>query len=295
MQDRTLKALALVFVALLLIWGAKMYVQHRTRPLSPYTEKVRSHNPTAVQTIVLRNTQGTVALKKEDGAWKLNGKKADTSKVEHLVETLFPTIAPELIAQTDKRHEEFQITDTQATTVMVDDALTWFVGKSEGVYIYARLDSDANVYLLRAGTASTFSTDASDWYDKTILAFDQARTSKLTMNLRGETRSLVNKDGTWVEESSGKETKKDTVNSLLSHLSNFWAESLYDGADGVSYQTKPELSITVEYDGVSETLQFFKGTSDYLVQRISDQERFTIREYSASSILSSTKEILDAQ
>ncbi len=289
MQNKTLWLLGTILAILTLFWGVKTYLPKYNKPSSPYAEKVKPYDKSSVRSIVIKNSECSVELKKEGEDWKVNGKKADKSKIDDLVNQLIPPIFPDIIAKTDKRYHEFNLTSDKAIRITFDDKLTWFIGKSTGSNVYVRFDGDNTVYLLKSGISSNFSTDNSDWYDKTIVAFDQTKATKITLKERTNTLVLVKKENKWTEEGSKREAKKDKVDSVLSQVSNLTAQSLYESKKEQVYPTAPTFTLIVEYDGKSETLELYKGSSDFLVKRSSDKEQFVVSEYSISSIISALK------
>jgi len=291
MQNKTLIVLMAILAILAAIWGATTYVPKLIPVSSPYAEKIKSYDKNAVQSIVIRNSSSSLELKKENGGWKADGKKADTAKVNSLISELFPSAAPELIAQTNKRHKEFALTSDTATTIIFDHKLTWLLGKNTGTAVYARFNSDDNVYLLRS-VVNSLSPQAADWYDKTILSFDQTKASKLIFKQTGKkTIALIKKEDKWVDEATSQEAKKDKVNDILAQASSLSAQSLPDPQKGQAYPISPVLTFTVEFDGKSETLELYKGNSDYLIKRLSDREQFIIGGYAVSPIISAPKEL----
>ena len=289
MQNKNLKLLLAVFVILIGFLAVRTYLPRFTPATSAYTQKVSTLNKTSVQSVSIKNKTETLDLKKENNVWKINGKKADAAKTENLINQLFVVTPPELVAQTDKRHKEFELTDELATKITLDNKLTWLIGKGSGSAVYARFDGNNDVYLLKDVSLTALSS-ASDWYDKTILAFDQSKATKITFK-EGNTITIVTKkDDKWLD-SAGKEAKKDTVDSVLSQASTLTAQTLLDSSKETTYPKTSTISMTVEYDGKSETLEFSKGSSDYLVKRVSDGEQFVLSEYSISSIISAPKEM----
>lgn len=266
----------------------RQYAPSLTKETSAYTEKTKVVSTQSVTTIEISNSSGSVQLKKEGDVWKVNGKKADTTKINSLLSALLPGVAPELIAQTDKRHKELELTDDVATKIKLDSKLTVLTGKSSGSGVYARFDSDPAVYLLKNNPSVT--STASEWYDKTILAVDQTKITKITFR-EGDAIKMLAKDGDkW--KGGSKEVEKNKVDPILSQISNLTAQSFFDATSGNTYPKLANMVITVEYDGKLETLEFYKGTSDYLIKRQADGEQFIVSEYSISSIISAPKDIL---
>lgn len=292
MKTKTLVILATILAILTAIWGAITYLPKLVPKTSSYAERVKFYDKTAIQSIKIKNSTGSLNFKKEGNVWKVNGKKADISKINNLINELFPSIFPEIIAQTDKRHKEFELTKNTATSISLDNKLTWLIGKSSGSSIYARFDNDNNVYLLKFATTN-LSTQIADWFDKTILNFDQSKVTKLIFKETENITILTKKGDKWLNKANNKEAKKDKVNSILTQLSTLSAQSLYDSQEDITYPNVPTLTLTIEYEGKNETLEFSKGNSDYLIKRYSDEEKFIVGEYSVSDIVSEFKELFN--
>ena len=290
MSNKNIKLLLAVFVVLIGLLAFKQYAPLLSQPTSAYAQKTKDISAQTVSAIEISNSSGSVQLKKERDTWKVNGKKADTAKINSLLSSLLPAISPEIIAQTDKRHKELELTDQLATKIKLDSKLTLLTGKSGGSGVYARFDNDPAVYLLKNNPSVT--STVSEWYDKTILAFDQTKATKITFR-EGNLVIILSKEGDkWKGGSKNEEIGKDKVDPILSQVSSLTAQSLYDAAGGSTYPKQTNLIFTVEYDGKMETLEFYKGASDYLVKRQSDGEQFIVSEYSVSSLISAPKEIL---
>lgn len=288
MSNKNIKLLLVIFVVLVGFLVFRQYAPSLTQETSAYTEKTKVVSPQSVASIEISNPSGSVQLKKEADIWKVNGKKADMAKINSLLSSLLPAIAPELIAQTDKRHKELELTDDLATKIKLDNKLTVLTGKSGGSGIYVRFDSDPAVYLLKNNPSVT--STASVWYDKTILAVDQTKITKITFR-EGDAIKMLAKDGDrW--KGGSKEVEKNKVDPILSQISNLTAQSFFDATSGSIYPKQANIVITVEYDGKLETLEFYKGTSDYLIKRQADGEQFIVSEYSISSVISAPKDIL---
>ena len=216
MSNKNIKLLLVIFVALMGLLVYKQYAPSLTKETSAYTEKTKVVSPQSVASIEINNSSGSMQLKKEGELWKVNGKKADTTKINSLLSALLPGAAPELIAQTDKRHKELELTDDMATKIKLDSKLTVLTGKSGGSGVYARFDTDSAVYLLKNNPSVT--STASEWYDKTILTVDKTKITKITVR-EGDTIKMLAKDGDkW--KAGSKEVEKNKVDPILSQVSN---------------------------------------------------------------------------
>lgn len=290
MSNKNIKLLLVVFVVLVGLLAIRQYTPPRTKETSAYTEKTKAVNTQSVAAIEISNSSGSVQLKKESDTWKVNGKKADATKINSLLSSILPAAAPELIAQTDKRHKELELTDDLATKIKLDNKLTVLTGKSGGSGAYIRFDADPTVYLLKNNPSVT--STASEWYDKTVLAIDKTKVTKITFR-EGNSITMLAKDGDkWKGGSKNEEIENNKVDAVLSQVSSLTAQSLFDAVKENSYPKQANLTFTIEYDGKLETLEFYKGDSDYLIKRQSDGEQFVVSEYGISSVISAPKDIL---
>ena len=289
MSNKNIKLLLIVFVVLVGILLFKQYTPSLSQENSVYLEKTNSVSAQTISSVEISKGEESVLLKKEGDAWKINDKKADATKINTLLTSILPVTAPELVAQTDKRHEELELADDLATEIKLDNKLTVLIGKSGGSGIYARFDTDPTVYLLKNG--SPIAVTASDWYDKTVLAIDQTKVTKITFR-EGNSITMLTKEGDkWKGGPKNEDVEKDKVDAVLSQVSNFTAQSMFDVAEGNTYPKQANLTFTIEYDSKLETLEFYKGESDYLVKRASDGEQFIVSEYGVSSVISAPKDI----
>lgn len=290
MSNKNIKLLLMIFVVLVGFLAYRQYAPSLTKETSSYTEKTKALSAQSIASIEISNSSGSVQLKKEGDIWKVNGKKADATKINSLLSSLLPTTAPDLIAQTDKRHKELELTDDLATKIKLDNKLTVLAGKSGGSGVYARFDTDPTVYLLKNNRLVT--STASEWYDKTILTIDKTKVTKITFR-EGNSITMLAKEGDkWKGGTKNEEAESGKVDAVLSQVSNLTAQSLFESAEGNTYPKQANLVFTVEYGGKLETLEFYKGAADYLIKRQSDGEQFIVSEYSISFVISAPKDIL---
>jgi|GEM_PF-6759240 len=291
MKNKTLVLLVVILFFLVVVLVLKNLTPRIYTENSPYLEKLKSYNKNNLQSILIKKSTDFIELKKEGGVWKLNGKNADEEKVNQFVNSLFVSIPPEKVAQTNKKHEEFELTKEKALTVVFDDKLIFLIGKSSEAGVYVRFEDEDNVYFINSTNKISLETD--DWYDKAIVKFNQEEARKIVFKEAGKKEiSIVKKEDNWVEEATGKNINKEKVTNFLSKTSSLSAKSLYKPQGKTAYSSSPSLILTLEFEAKSETLEFYKGSSDYLIKRLSDREQFIVTEFSASSMLSAIKEIL---
>lgn len=275
MRINNLKTLSIIFIVLVGFLAYKIWLPQIKPQTSAFGEKVKGTTAATVQNIQITKDKDTVILTKEQNEWKVNGKKANKTKIEDMLSQLLPQSA-ELISQNESRQKEFEVANELGTKVKLGNSITMLLGKSVSGGSYVRFDNDKDVFLLKNLYAYSISTDNKEWMDKTILLVDKDKIQKLSFQINTSRLSLIKEKDKWTIEGENKEPKKDKLDSLLLNLSSLNADSV---ADKDTVQKYPEISnsqVTIEYDGKKETLQFYKGESDYLVKRQSDGENFLV-------------------
>lgn len=290
MSDKNIKYISLLLLLLVAILGIKSYWPKLTPQKSPYPEELHGLKPEHVKKIEIRKDSQAVSLEKIQNTWKTNGMKADADKIQLLLSSLIPSVSPELIAQTDARYADFDLTASASTRITLDAGITFHTGKMSGSGLYARINDKPNVYLLQ--NLTPISVSGSDWADTTILSVDRTKVTALSFIAPTDRTELVKKDGKWILPSGNHEAKSEKVDAILTALSPLTAQSVYDPRSVSTYPEKPELTLTITENDKKDTLDFYKGETDYLVKRLSDGERFITAEYSVSQILSGPKDIL---
>lgn len=286
MNDKQLRFLLVILIIVAGLLAIRISSPEISSPKPVYLEKIKDLKTTSIESIKIEKAGEKIEIKKENDFWKINGKKAEIEKTQALLSSLLPSAEPELVAQTDKRHKELELTEDMATKITLNNKLTIFSGK---LGTYVRFNDSPAVYLLK--NPLSISLIAADWYDKTIIALDETKTSRLSFSDGIRTTVLVKKDSKWSTESGNQEAKKEKIDTIFSTLSKLTALSLADRDSAKKYSPRPALTLISESDGQKETLEFFKGRDNYLVKRHSDGEYFTIAEYSISSLLTIHREL----
>ena len=190
-----------------------------------------------------------------------------------------------IFGKTDKNYSQFELTEKEAVKIKLDDKIEIMTGKVNTAGLYVKFTDDSSVYLLRNGFIVP--SDAEDWYDKTIIEFERQNVKKISLEKNKTSFVLVkNEKEKWLNEKENKEIEKNLIDSLLFEISKMTAISLIEDNELSNYSPQALLKITVISSQKQETLSFFKGKNDYAVKRQSDNQSFTVNEYSISSLLS---------
>lgn len=295
MRSNTIKLLLIVFLVVVGLIALNIYLPKLRRQPSLYQKKIASIDKNSISTIEISKKEKSVTLKKQDNLWKINDKKANSASVNSLLAGFFSDNT-ELISETNRQHENLELTEEKATKVKLDDKLSFLVGKSGAGGLYIRFaDSDA-VFLAKDLSTSDVSTDANDWYDKTIVEIDSNKIKKLTFKKPSETFTVVkDEQNNWKFEENDKKVNQEKIRSISSSLSLLSARSLAEAADLSNYSNypdSPDLTLTLDYNSQTETLKFYGSDDDYLVSRASDKENFIISSITAETFLISSQDLL---
>lgn len=293
MKPKTLKFLLIIFIGLIGLISLTIYLPRLRQKPSPFQEKIKSINKDSISTIEISKGDQTVKLSKENNIWKVNDKKANQSSVNSLLDGLFSQNT-ELISQTNRRHQDLELTPEKATQVKLDDKLNFLVGKSGVGGIYLRFADNDAVFLAKDLSLSDVSTDTDDWYDKTIVEIDPSKIKKLTFEKPQEKFVLIkNEEGKWKLEDGDKKVNEEKIRSVASSLSFLSAKSLATEEDITNYPNTAQLTLSIDYNGQTETLKFYSGEDDYLLNRASDSENFILSTTSAETFLLSSQDLLE--
>lgn len=291
MQNK-LKLLITILIVLSGLLVFKSYLPQLVPKASLYKEKIKNLKKETVTNLLISNKSESVKLTKDGEFWKVDGKKADKDKVTDLLKGIIPDEFPQLISSSESRQSEFETTKELGTSVSVNDNLNLIFGKSvTGGGIYVRVDGDKNVFLFKNIYTSSLSPSLTFWADKKIIAVDRTKIIKLEFKQKGKDTILVNKEGKWIIEKTSREPNRDKLDAVLLTLSSFQAESLAENKNARAYPSISQLTLSIEYDGGKEALDFYQGKTDYQVKRDSDKENFIVSNAIASKIIDLAKEL----
>lgn len=251
---------------------------------SGYTQITKDIDKGTLSAITLEKKDEKVQLIKEGQQWKVEGKRAQQTKVEQLIEGLTKPTGVQLVAQTDARHSELGVVTGEGTLMTLGER-KFIAGAPSISGVYIRAEKNNDVYLLSALSSSTISTSVSFWMDMALFAYTGDELNSVVITRGKEIINAEKKDGKWTLQTSGKEVKEDIWNPILARLGNFSADSLAQNDTIQKYPTFANLTLSLAASGKSETLTFFKGTSDYLVKRDSDGAYFTLSEEKVKDFL----------
>lgn len=189
---------------------------------------------------------------------------ADSASVATALEKLGDLTKDDLVSNNPEKQEVYEVDSANGTLVKVWDRNgkplgSFRIGKSAQDWSsnYVRLVGSDEVYSVGGSIKHSFFTDKERWRDKTILKFDKARATAITLAKGGRAIELEKKqDSTgaaaWMIVSPEKhEADTNKVNQVLRALSNLrttgWEESEALDDDTLGFSS-PELIASVTLD-----------------------------------------------
>lgn len=228
----------------------------------------------AVIVISLSQKDKSLEIKKEEDAWRIEGKKAKEVQVSDLLGVIFPEKEPELVAKTSSRHKEMKVDEENAIKIKLNGEKEIWLGTAAGGN-YLRFPGKDEVWLVSSSWFSP-TVDFSFWADKTIISLDSSRLKKLEFHSSSKIKVFERKEGSWWQ---GEEKIEDQIlEPVINTLSPLIAEEVVKEGRPAGYPQAPTVTLKIEWDGGEEKLEFFKGSKDWLVKRNSDGEEFLVGE-----------------
>jgi hypothetical protein len=292
------KLLIIVFIVLLALVVLLKFVQHSKGDRN-FTAKLFEADTAKISAIIIipRGSKEEVRIVRNGKQWNLvrKGKTYKTEKnaVESMLNRL-QTMKSEYVAAMDKSEwAQYQVTDTSATRVKVEQAgkvvTDILVGKFSYTQnqqtTYVRPYNEDYVYAVNGFLAMLFNRDPNDYRDKSMVKLAGPNSfKKLEFSYPDSSFTLVKEKNTWtINGRTADSTKVANYLSALAFLSgsDFVDDAVTSGNQVFSLKIEPELGKPVELKAfVADTLNKyvvtttenlegrFSGTKSDLAKRI---------------------------
>ncbi len=288
MSNKTLRNLLIIFLFLLIIFLVKNYFSLIFPNSSLYQKNLAKFKKEEIFQIEIskKNEKKLTLSKRDNNYWQVDGKRANQNLVDEFLNAVFAKDNPEIIAQTEKKHQELEVNEDLGYKVVLNQNLSFFLGKFSYPGVCLRFEGQNEVFFVKGFSSYLVSLDLNDWVDKTIFSQDKEKIKSIEIKKAKKEMKLVKKDKDWVLQ-GGKEEKieKEKIDSILGEISSLAAVRIFEESDLKVYLGKPEIEIYIGYEGGEEKLKIFEGEDDYLVERGSDKEKFILRKYSISTLI----------
>jgi hypothetical protein len=203
MSTAQLKAIAIGVALLLVLWGGSEIIARRPERAIE-TLRLPPLEASGVDTITIAHEADTLVIAKQSpGSWTVNGFAAATPEVNHLLQALHDSAAPELAAQSPSSFSRMGVDSGSARVVRVTGRgktlATLIVGGHGPEFdaFYLRLPGDTHVYLWHGGLATLIGRPVDDWRDHTVAAVPPDSVAEIEIR-RGATRFVLRKQsGSW--------------------------------------------------------------------------------------------------
>jgi len=253
-----------IAVLLVLALGFGGYFYYDTYWLVPAREKAESVKgrlwtvePKDVDALTIKRQGDTVRLKRVEGGWEmLEPVKArgDRGPIEEVLTSLTTARVDREIDSNPAKLGEFGL-DPASAEIRLDvkgraEPLTLMVGAKSptGAWVYAKEGAKPAVVTLSEVTARDAARPASDFRDKTIIAFDKKAVTGLDVEVQGDRFSVAaDESGGWqITKPSVYRADRDMISDLLDKLESAKVkEFVADGAPLAQYGLDKPARVTV--------------------------------------------------
>jgi len=258
MRIKGLVILLVVLGGLLGLFFAERMGEHAGEP---YFRQLVSLDPEMVTRVRIEGPKGVIVLERRPDGWRLTDPvdyPADRALVEGTV-SLFATLSSNgLISSNPDKAELFEVDDAHAVKVALfyadeaDPRVRVRVGKLAPDFssTYVQVDGSPEVNEVSGALRFQVERDSTAWRDKTVLAFDPAAVTEVTLKGAAATAHLRRGEDGWAwagEPAPAGAVAGDTVDRLVKQLSALRAHSFDDNPP--EPPAEPLLAVTLAREG----------------------------------------------
>jgi hypothetical protein len=223
MSPKQLARLAMVLVALLLLWGAASLARRGSRGLSESDRFALGVIPRdSVDSIIIERAADTARLARVDTAtWTVNGHRASKNAVQDILAALSDTARrTELVGGRSKSHAGFGVDSAKGTRIRIvrgDSTLADLVQGHRGAGLeggYFRLAKDSSVYLVSGNLAQALEQTSDELRDKRIAGVSSDSVARIEVT-RGRRSYALRRDGSAWTLAAGGRVDSAAVGELL--------------------------------------------------------------------------------
>ncbi len=225
-----------------------------------------------------------IDLFKRDGKWKVTVDEkdynADPSAIKGMLTNLITLRATRIAATKKDQWAKYELTDSAATHVMVNEGkkigVDIYLGKfsyqqpkNPNPYMYqqqgkmtsyVRLAGDKNVYAVDGMIAMSFNRQAGDFRNRTLIRSNKENWNRLAFNTPENSYSLTRQDNSWMID--GLLADSASVASYLSSLA--WLNSSNFIEESVLRSNSPVYSLSIEGENMAVPIKIQAFAADSL-------------------------------
>lgn len=289
------KLLVVILAILIVVLGSTLLREKTPSPNAPYNDRAFNLTPEKVKNITVRNKDNNIVLERSKDGWTVNSKKARKNRVNDLLTTLLPKENPKIINNDPTKKQEYGLNREKRIEITLNGKPKFFFGKPTDGGVFVEIEGSDNTYLLPNSEASSdadIMLDFASLVDMFIFTAKPEMLSVITIRGDGNESKITNKDEKWINEKNDQEILSDKISPFIASILYTKAHSFFSETSNATYSPKPNLSLKIIYDGKQEILEYYKGSTDYMVKRKSDNERFILDETDIAPLLSMQKEFI---
>jgi uncharacterized protein DUF4340 len=209
MTPKQLARLAMVLIALLLLWGgASLARRGSSGPAESDRFAIPQISRDSVDSVIIMRPADTTRLVRRDSSWMVNGHPAAQSAIQELFSALGDTARrTELVAGRSASHSALGVDSAKGSRVRIvrgDSTVADLVQGNRGPSLdggYFRAAGDSAVYLVGGNLAQVLERSQDEWRDRRIAGVVADSVGRIEVS-RGKRSYSVRRDGArWMLES----------------------------------------------------------------------------------------------
>ncbi len=294
MTPKQLARLAIVLVALLLLWGAASLVRRGSSgPSAADRFVIPAIARDGVDSIVIARPADTTRLARRDSTtWLVNGHSASGTAISGLFSALTDTArSTELVATRTASHARLGVDSAGATIRIVrgDSALLELVQGNRGPSLeagYFRHPTDSAVYLVSGSLAQALDKSSDEWRDHRIGAVARDSIGRIEVQ-RGRRAYALRREGKGWRMASGGPVDSAAVTALLTAYADVEAAGFASRAqaDSASFARPDRKASLLRADGTRLlSLAFDSTATGFWVQAAGDSTVFRLDTWNADRL-----------
>lgn len=243
----------------------------------------------AIESVRMSGPDGTVELRRADGAWSVNGYEAGRGVIGRFMTALAEAEVGDLAATNPANHARMGVSADSAVTLEVEigeGTRTLLVGDQGPRFgtAYGRLPDGDEVYVIEGDLRGHVRRRLDDWRDTEIVAVDTARVTRLEVERDGEAYTLVRGDSAWTFE-DGADADAIQARNVLTELASMIATGFLTEAD--SLFALPQGGATTVYDaegGVLAEITIGSGDGERWARSVGDSITYRLSAFRVGRI-----------
>ena len=293
MSERSLKQLVGALALVVGLWLIVSLVSRGGGSIGPPSDigaVFEGVDATTVSAARFIQPSETVELRREDGAWRVNGFRADSGSVARFFEAVASAEGGDLAATNPANHERMGVAGDSTRTLEIDlggETRTVLIGNAGPRLstVYTRRPGEDEVYLLEGALRTHLTRNLDGWRNRRMVAIDTSLVRRIAVERDQDAFVVVRGDSAWTFEDGGAVVERQ-VQSVLQELAGALVAAGFV-ADGDSLAALPRAGSTVAYAESGDVLaevSVGEGSGERWAMAAGDSVRYRIATFRANLI-----------